>query len=115
MKLIKTLLAVLGISALLALPGFAAEKTCCEKARAEGKDCSHPCCVAAHKNDKSCEKCNPHQEDLKDAKTCCEKAKAEGKVCAHKCCIVANKAGKVCEKCNPKKKPDANKPGGQNK
>lgn len=115
MKLIKTFLAALCISALLIVPAFAAEKTCCEKAKAEGKDCTHPCCVKAHKDGKSCEKCNPNKEDLKGEKTCCEKAKAEGKDCAHKCCVAAKKEGKVCEKCNPKKKPEANKPGGQNK
>jgi hypothetical protein len=115
MKLMKTLVVALWVSALLIVPAFAAEKTCCEKARAAGKDCTHPCCVKAHKDGKSCEKCNPNKEDLKGEKTCCEKAKAEGKDCTHKCCVAAKQAGKVCEKCNPKKKPDASQPAGQNK
>jgi len=115
MKLIKTLVAALCVSALLALPAFAAEKTCCEKASASGKNCSHPCCVAAHKDGKSCEKCNPNKEDLKGAKTCCEKAKAAGKDCTHACCVAAKKDGKICEKCNPKKKDDSKKSEGQTK
>ena len=65
MKLIKVL-SVVGCSvALLASPAMAREKTCCEKAAAAGKDCTHKCCVAAHKDHKSCEKCNPNKEDLK--------------------------------------------------
>ncbi len=55
---------------LLAGPAFAADKppkklTCCEQAAAAGKECSHKCCVTAHKEGKSCEKCNPNKEDLK--------------------------------------------------
>ena len=65
MKLMKTLVVALCVSVLLIVPAFAAEKTCCEKAKAEGKDCTHPCCVRAHKDGKSCEKCNPNKEDLK--------------------------------------------------
>jgi hypothetical protein len=76
----KTLSAILCIAALLASNAFAAEKgakTCCEKAKAEGKTCTHKCCVAAHKANKSCEKCNPNKEDLKlESKTT---AKAAGK------------------------------------
>jgi hypothetical protein len=41
------------------------KQTCCEQAAAAGKECSHKCCVAAHKEGKSCEKCNPNKEDLK--------------------------------------------------
>ncbi len=115
MKLITTLMAALWVSVLLALPALAAEKTCCEKAKAEGKECTHPCCVAAHKNGKSCEKCNPNKEDRRGDLTCCEKAKAEGKDCPHKCCIQAKKDGKICEKCNPKVKGDGKKAKGQNK
>lgn len=114
MKLLKSLMTVVVVGVLLGLPAFAAEKTCCEKARAEGKECAHPCCVKAHKDGKSCEKCNPNKEDLKGAKTCCEKAKAEGRSCTNKCCIVANKAGKVCEKCNPRKKSDGRQTEGRN-
>ncbi len=62
MKLIKTLMAALWISVLLTIPAFAADKTCCEKAKADGKVCSHKCCVAAKKDGKVCEKCNPKQK-----------------------------------------------------
>ena len=65
MKLIKTLSAITLALAVLAGPVMAAEQTCCEKAAAEGKECTHKCCVAAHKDGKSCEKCNPNKEDLK--------------------------------------------------
>ena len=65
MKLIKLIGAVICGVALQAGPAFAGDKTCCQKAAAEGKDCTHKCCVAAHKNGKSCEKCNPGKEDLK--------------------------------------------------
>jgi hypothetical protein len=67
MKLIKTLVAASCALALLAGPVtvLAAEKTCCEKAAAEGKECTHKCCATAHKDGKSCEKCNPNKEDLK--------------------------------------------------
>ena len=39
--------------------------TCCQEAAAKGKDCRHKCCVAAHREGKSCSKCNPNKEDLK--------------------------------------------------
>jgi len=65
MKLIKTLSAVVCAMAILAGPALAADKTCCEKAKAAGKECTHKCCVAAHKDGKSCEKCNPNKEDQK--------------------------------------------------
>jgi len=74
MKLIKTLGAIACAVALLVGPamgaeeGKAKEKTCCEKAKADGKECTHKCCVAAHKEGKSCEKCNPNKEDLKKGK-----------------------------------------------
>lgn len=52
--------------ALMAGIALAGEKqTCCEKAVAEGKQCRNKCCIAAHKANKSCEKCNPNKEDLK--------------------------------------------------
>lgn len=38
--------------------------TCCQKADAAGKECSNKCCVAAHRQGKSCDKCNPNKEDL---------------------------------------------------
>ena len=71
---------VLGcLCSLLAGPVGAADtppkpQTCCEKAAAAGKECTHKCCVAAHKDGKSCEKCNPNKEDLKLSK---DKKKAD--------------------------------------
>ena len=65
MKLIKVISAIGCAIPLLASPALGGEKTCCEKAAAAGKECTHKCCVAAHKDGKSCEKCNPNKEDLK--------------------------------------------------
>ena len=65
MKLLKSVIVALSVCALLAGTALAAEKTCCEKAKADGKECTHKCCVAAHKDGKSCEKCNPNGEDKK--------------------------------------------------
>jgi hypothetical protein len=65
MKLIKSLAAIGCASFLLAGAAFAAEKSCCEKAAAEGKDCTHPCCVEAKKAGKTCEKCNPKKVEEK--------------------------------------------------
>ena len=49
----------------LAADQKAATRTCCEGAAAKGKECRHKCCVAAHKEDKSCKVCNPQEQDLK--------------------------------------------------
>ena len=55
------------ICALVLLGGlsFASAETCCEKAKAAGKTCSHDCCVKAAKDGKTCEKCNPKKEEKK--------------------------------------------------
>jgi hypothetical protein len=55
MNITKLILA--GVFALATITAQA--ETCCEKAKAAGKDCSHPCCVKAAKDGKVCEKCNP--------------------------------------------------------
>jgi hypothetical protein len=73
MKLIKSVVALTFAFALVASPSAFAQdkpkdKTCCEKAKADGKECTHKCCVAAHKDGKSCEKCNPNKEDVKKEK-----------------------------------------------
>lgn len=65
MKLIKIVVAALFASALLVGSSFAADQTCCEKAKAAGKDCAHKCCVDAKKAGKTCEKCNPKKEEKK--------------------------------------------------
>ena len=69
MKLIKSVVALTFALALVASPAALAQdkpkdKTCCEKAKADGKECSHKCCVSAHKDGKSCEKCNKNKEDI---------------------------------------------------
>ena len=69
MKLVKTLIAVLCATAFLTAVSYAGDdKTCCEKAKAEGKECTHKCCVAAKKDGKVCEKCNPKKEEKKEDK-----------------------------------------------
>mgnify|MGYP003349139935 CR=1 FL=1 len=68
MKVLKTLCAAVIAMALLTGVSFAAEKSCCEKAAAEGKECTHKCCVEAKKAGKTCEKCNGKKEDKKDDK-----------------------------------------------
>jgi hypothetical protein len=70
MKLIKSLTVIAIAVALMSGPAFAAEgkKSCCEKAKAEGKDCAHQCCVDAKKDGKVCEKCNKKKEKKEEAK-----------------------------------------------
>jgi hypothetical protein len=78
MKLIKLLGVTACTLALLAGPAFAADDAkekdkkgpaCCEKAKAEGKECTHRCCVAAKKEGKVCESCTKKDaEKKKDAK-----------------------------------------------
>ena len=66
MKLIN----ILSVIATLMLTAVAAHaETCCQKAAAAGKECKNKCCIAAHKEGKSCSKCNPNKEDLKLKKT----------------------------------------------
>jgi hypothetical protein len=96
MKLHKYVQAALVAAAIaVAVPSGLAAVSCCVKAEAEGKECTHQCCVDAHKAKKTCEKCQAKA-------TCCDKAIAQAKDCEHKCCVEAAKAKKVCEKCNPK-------------
>ena len=64
MKSMRILSLCLGMAVLLTgLPALA--KTCCEKANEEGKECKNKCCINAHKEKRSCVKCNPNKEDLK--------------------------------------------------
>ena len=46
----------------------APKQTCCQEAAAKGKECRHKCCVAAHKDGKSCTVCNSQEQDLKAKK-----------------------------------------------
>lgn len=65
MKLIKLLAVAVCAFGLVAGSALADDKaegkkmSCCEKAKAAGKECSHACCVEAKKAGKTCEKCNP--------------------------------------------------------
>jgi hypothetical protein len=78
MKLIKLLGVTACSLALLAGPAFAADDakakdkkapSCCEKAKADGKECTHRCCVAAKKEGKVCESClKKDAEKKKEAK-----------------------------------------------
>jgi len=68
MKL-KTLVLTLCASVLLVGMAMAGDdKTCCEKAKADGKACAHPCCVEAVKAGKTCEKCNKPADKKEEKK-----------------------------------------------
>ncbi len=41
------------------LSGSVRAESCCDKAKAAGKDCAHPCCVKAKAAGEICKKCNP--------------------------------------------------------
>jgi hypothetical protein len=60
MKLIQKLLIVAFATSVMA---SAAVAGCCDDAKKAGKECTHKCCVAAAKEKKSCEKCNPVKKD----------------------------------------------------
>lgn len=68
MKLIKLFTVFAFALALLAGPAFAADKTCCEKAKEAGKECTHKCCVQAKKDGKTCEKCGGKKDEKKEDK-----------------------------------------------
>ena len=54
---ITKLLTIASLSfSLFAAPVFA--ESCCDKAKAAGKDCAHPCCVEAKAKGEVCKKCN---------------------------------------------------------
>ena len=59
MNITKLLPAIAFAVALLSNPLLAEDKhaKCCEKAKADGKECAHACCVEAKKNNTPCEKC----------------------------------------------------------
>ena len=65
MKLFKSLITLLCAAAFMASVSVATAETCCEKAKADGKECTHKCCVKAAKDGKTCEKCNPKKEEKK--------------------------------------------------
>jgi len=64
MKILKTLAVLTCAFAVLAGTVIADDKpankqSCCDKAKAAGKECPHKCCVEARKASKVCERCNP--------------------------------------------------------
>ena len=65
MKSVKALAAICCAAALLASTSIARAETCCEKAKAAGKECAHKCCIKAAKAGKTCEKCNPKKDESK--------------------------------------------------
>ena len=64
MKSIKSLIAVACVLAVLGAVTARAE-SCCDKAKAKGEACAHPCCKEAVKAGKICEKCNPKKGEQK--------------------------------------------------
>ena len=63
MKSMKSLTAVLCALVLLGGMSIASAESCCDKAKAAGKDCAHKCCVTAKKDGKVCDTCNPKKKD----------------------------------------------------
>ena len=65
-KTMKSITAIACAIAMFSSVAIAAEKkSCCDKAKEAGKECTHPCCVDAKKAGKTCEKCNPKKEEKK--------------------------------------------------
>lgn len=65
MKQIKSLFTLVCLAAFLGSTCLLQAETCCEKAKAAGKECSHKCCVKAAKEGKACEMCKPKKEEKK--------------------------------------------------
>lgn len=65
MKAIKSLIAIACALAFVASVTAAPAESCCDKAKAAGKTCTHACCKEAGKAGKTCEKCNPKKEEKK--------------------------------------------------
>ena len=61
----KSISAIVCALVLLAGLSIASAETCCEKAKAAGKDCEHKCCIKAKADGKVCEKCNPPKDKEK--------------------------------------------------
>jgi hypothetical protein len=56
MNILKLISAASFAFAILSAPVLA--ESCCDKAKAAGKACSHPCCVEAKAKGEVCKKCN---------------------------------------------------------
>ena len=61
-KNMKSISAIICAVVLLGSLSFASAESCCDKAKAAGKDCEHKCCVKAKADGKVCEKCNPKKD-----------------------------------------------------
>jgi hypothetical protein len=59
----KSITAIACAIAMFASVSLVRAETCCEKAKAAGKECAHECCVKAKKDGKVCEKCNPKKKE----------------------------------------------------
>lgn len=93
----RTILTITAITSLMiGMNAFAVGESCCDKAKAAGKSCSHPCCTEKALLGQTCFKCNPDK-----VKTCCDKAQVKNETCNHPCCKSAASVGSVCFKCNP--------------
>ena len=68
MKLVRILALVAFATAVLSGPVLAGDKSCCDKAKEAGKECTHKCCADAKKDGKTCEKCNGKKEEKKEEK-----------------------------------------------
>jgi hypothetical protein len=62
--LLTVLVGTLTVAPLMAADAPPKKLTCCQAARAKGKECTNKCCIAAHKKKESCKRCNPNGEDL---------------------------------------------------
>jgi hypothetical protein len=61
----KAITAIVCALAVLGSVSLARAESCCDKAKAAGKECTHKCCVEAKKAGKTCEKCNPKKDEKK--------------------------------------------------
>jgi hypothetical protein len=61
----KSISALICAAVLLGSMAMVRAESCCDKAKAAGKECSHECCKKAKADGKVCEKCNPKKDDKK--------------------------------------------------
>ncbi len=62
----KSITAIVCALAMLGSVSVLRAESCCDKAKAAGKECKHECCVKAKKDGKTCEKCNPKKDEKKE-------------------------------------------------
>ena len=61
----KSISAIVCALVLLGSIAMVRAESCCDKAKAAGKDCSHECCKKAKADGKVCAKCNPKKDEKK--------------------------------------------------